>query len=131
VCSALDPAFNLWDSVEPYAQRLIREERGNVVQDLGRQAVDNLALLWRLPRRLDALASTLEDGTLAVTVPSVERRLNRLDATVRRVVSAVLFAGLLIGGAVVRPDDAVLGSVLMIVSVVPLLHALFSGRRAA
>ncbi|WP_372488139.1 ABC1 kinase family protein [Rathayibacter caricis] len=129
VCSALDPSFNLWDSVEPYAQRLIREERGNVAQDLGRQAVENLGLLWRLPRRLESLASTLEDGTLAVTVPSVERRLNRLDATVRRVVSAVLFAGLLIAGAVVRSDDGGLGSALMIVSIVPLLHALLSGRR--
>lgn len=130
VCSALDPAFNLWDSVEPYAQQLIREERGNVAQDLGKQALDTLGLLWRLPRRLDDLATTLEDGTLAVTVPSVERRLNRLDATVRRVVSAVLFAGLLIAGAVVRPDDSVLGSVLMIGSALPLLHALFSGRRS-
>jgi predicted unusual protein kinase regulating ubiquinone biosynthesis (AarF/ABC1/UbiB family) len=129
VCSALDPAFNLWDSVEPYAQQLIREERGNVAQDLGRQAAANLGLIWRLPRRLDALATTLEDGTLAVTVPSVERRLNRLDATVRRVVSAVLFAGLLIAGAVVRADDAGFGTTLMVVSALPLLHALFSGRR--
>ena len=40
VCSALDPQFNLWDSVEPYAQKLIREERGNVAQDLATQALD-------------------------------------------------------------------------------------------
>ncbi|MDY0914839.1 ABC1 kinase family protein [Rathayibacter festucae] len=129
VCSALDPSFNLWDSVEPYAQQLIREERGNVAQDVGRQALDTLGLLVRLPRRLDELATTLEDGTLAVTVPTVERRLNRLEGTVRRVVSAVLFAGLLIAGAVVRADDTVFGTVLMAVSVLPLLHALFSRSR--
>ncbi|TCL83204.1 MULTISPECIES: AarF/UbiB family protein [unclassified Rathayibacter] len=129
VCSALDPAFNLWDSVEPYAQQLIREERGNVAQDVGRQALDTLGLLVRLPRRLDELATTLEDGTLAVTVPTVERRLNRLEGTVRRVVSAVLFAGLLIAGAVVRADDTVFGTVLMAVSALPLLHALFSRSR--
>jgi predicted unusual protein kinase regulating ubiquinone biosynthesis (AarF/ABC1/UbiB family) len=129
VCSALDPAFNLWDSVEPYAQQLIREERGNVAQDVGRQALDTLGLLVRLPRRLDELATTLEDGTLAVTVPTVERRLNRLEGTVRRVVSAVLFAGLLIAGAVVRADDTVFGTVLMAASALPLLHALFSRSR--
>lgn len=126
VCSALDPAFNLWDSVEPYAQQLIREERGSVVTDVGRQAVDTLGLLWRLPRKLDELTDRLEDGTLAVTVPTIERRLTRIESTIRRVVSAVLFAGLLIAGAVVRPDDGVLGALLMGVSVLPLLHALLA-----
>jgi hypothetical protein len=43
-------------------------------------------------------------------------------------VSAVLFGGLLIGGALLLPSAAPLGIVLMCVSVVPLLHALF-GRR--
>ncbi|SMH44499.1 Predicted unusual protein kinase regulating ubiquinone biosynthesis, AarF/ABC1/UbiB family [Rathayibacter oskolensis] len=129
VASALDPAFNLWDSVEPYAQQLIREERGNVAQDIGRQAVDTLGLIWRLPRRLDELVTTLDDGRLAVTVPSVERRLTVLEGTVRRVISAVLFAGLLIAGAILRPDDGVLGTVLLVASVVPLLHALLGGRR--
>lgn len=126
VCSALDPAFNLWDSVEPYAQQLIREERGSVVTDVGRQAVDTLGLLWRLPRKLDELTDRLEDGTLAVTVPTIERRLTRIESTIRRVVSAMLFAGLLIAGAVVRPDDGVLGALLMGVSVLPLLHALLA-----
>lgn len=126
VCSALDPAFNLWDSVEPYAQQLIREERGSVVTDVGRQAVDTLGLLWRLPRKLDELTDRLEDGTLAVTVPTVERRLTRIEGTIRRVVSAVLFAGLLIAGAIVRPDDGVLGALLMGVSVLPLLHTLLA-----
>lgn len=126
VCSALDPAFNLWDSVEPYAQQLIQEERGSVVQDVGRQAVDTLGLLWRLPRKLDELTDRLEDGTLAVTVPTIERRLTRIEGTIRRVVSAVLFAGLLIAGAVMRPDDGGFGALLMAVSVLPLLHALLA-----
>jgi hypothetical protein len=41
----------------------------------------------------------------------------------------VLFAGLLIAGAVVRADDTVFGTVLMAVSALPLLHALFSRSR--
>jgi len=35
----------------------------------------------------------------------------------------------LIAGAVVRADDTVLGSSLMLASVVPLLHGLWAGRR--
>ncbi|MCS5720009.1 AarF/UbiB family protein [Herbiconiux sp. CPCC 205763] len=130
VCSALDPAFNLWDSVEPYAQQLIREERGNVVQDVGKQAVSNLGLVWRLPKRIDELVTRIDDGSVAFRSPDLEKRVGRLERSVGRIVSAVLFGALLVAGAVLRADDAVFGTVLMIVSVVPLLHALFAGRRA-
>jgi len=129
VASALNPAFNLWDSVEPYAAQLIRDERGNIAQDLGRQALDVAAVALRLPKRLDQLADRLEDGSLAVSSPRLERQVSRLDATARRLVSAVLFGALLIAGAVLRPDDTVFGTVLMVVSAAPLLHALFAGRR--
>jgi predicted unusual protein kinase regulating ubiquinone biosynthesis (AarF/ABC1/UbiB family) len=130
VASALDPSFNLWDSVEPYATQLIRDERGNIAQDLGRQALDIAAVALRLPRRLDALADRLEDGSLAVRSPRLERQVSRIDRTARRLVSALLFGSLLIAGAVLRADDTVFGTVLMAASAVPLLHALFAGRRA-
>jgi hypothetical protein len=42
----------------------------------------------------------------------------------------MLFGALLIAGALVRPDDAVFGTVLIAVSALPLLHAIFPGRRA-
>jgi len=129
VCSALNPAFNLWDSVEPYATQLLRDERGNVAQDLGKQALENVGIAWGLPKRLDGLITKVEDGTVAVASPGLERRVARLERTVSRVGSALVFGALLIAGAVLRADDTVLGSVLMIGSVIPLLHALFAGRR--
>ncbi|MEA9984886.1 MULTISPECIES: ABC1 kinase family protein [Subtercola] len=129
VCSALDPAFNLWDSVEPYAQQLIRDERGNVVQDIAKQALQTAGIVVRLPTRLDALLTRFDDGTVAVTSPSLERRVARLERTAGRVISAILFGVLLIAGAVLHSDDVVLGTVLMIASVIPLLHTLLAGRR--
>ncbi|GAA2070874.1 ABC1 kinase family protein [Microbacterium hatanonis] len=126
-CSALDPAFNIWDAVEPYANRLIREEGGNVVQGFAKQAVSLAGLAARLPRRFDDLATRIEDGRIAVQTPKLDRRIGSLERMGRRVVSAVLFAALLIAGAVLRVDDAVFGTVLMSISVVPLLHALFAG----
>jgi predicted unusual protein kinase regulating ubiquinone biosynthesis (AarF/ABC1/UbiB family) len=126
-CSALDPAFNIWDAVEPYANRLIRDEGGNVVQGFAKQAVSLAGLAARLPRRFDDLATRIEDGRIAVQTPKLDRRIGSLERMGRRVVSAVLFAALLIAGAVLRIDDAVFGTVLMSISVVPLLHALFAG----
>jgi predicted unusual protein kinase regulating ubiquinone biosynthesis (AarF/ABC1/UbiB family) len=129
VCSALDPSFNLWDSVEPYAAQLIKEERGRVAQDLGGQVLSAATLALRLPKRLDGLVDRFEEGSVSVSVPSVERRVDRLERTARRIVSAVLFGALLIAGAVLRAEDAVFGTVLIVASIAPLLHALFSGRR--
>lgn len=127
VCSALDPAFNIWEAVEPYAAGLMRDERGNVAQALARQATDAVAVAARLPRRLDKLTTRLEEGKLAVDAPRIDRRLARLERLGRRILSAVLFAALLVGGILLRPDDPVLGTVLLVASIVPLLHALFAG----
>lgn len=130
VCSSLDPAFNIWDAVEPYAQRLIREETGNVVQGLAKDAVEVVQSMWRLPRRVDELAARIEEGRVSVQTPKLDRRLASLERLGARVLGAVLFAGLLVAGALVRADDAVLGTVLMSASALPLLYALFTGRRS-
>ncbi|MGO4121691.1 ABC1 kinase family protein [Arthrobacter sp. YAF16] len=129
VCSSLDARFNLWDAVEPYAAQLLRDERGNIVQDVAQQALDAAGVALRLPKRLDGLISLIEDGSLSVANPRLERQLARLDRTAQRAASALIFGALLIAGAVVRADDAVLGNVLMIASAVPLLHGLWTGRR--
>ncbi|MFE4197425.1 ABC1 kinase family protein [Paenarthrobacter sp. NPDC056912] len=129
VCSSLDARFNLWDSVEPYAAQLLREERGKLAKDAAAQALETAAVAMRLPKRLDGLVTRLEEGSLHVSNPRVERQLARLIRTAQRAVSAIIFAALLISGSVVRPDDPVLGNVLMIVSAVPLLYGLWSGGR--
>jgi predicted unusual protein kinase regulating ubiquinone biosynthesis (AarF/ABC1/UbiB family) len=127
MCSRLDPAFNIWDAVEPYSAKLLRAEGGNLVQDVAKRALAAASTLARLPQRLDSLTTRIEDGNLAVQNPRLERRVAALERTGRRVVSAVLFAALLIAAVMLRPSDLVLGNVLMAVSVAPLLHAVFAG----
>lgn len=129
VCSSLDARFNLWDSVEPYAGQLLREERGNLVKDVAAQALDTAAVTFGLPKRLDGLLTRLESGSLPVASPRLERRLARLVRAAQQVASAMIFGALLIAGAVVRSGDTVLGNVLMIVAVLPLLHVFWMGRR--
>ena len=129
VCSALDAQFNLWDSVEPYASQLLKDERGNVVKDVAKQAVELAGVVVGLPKRLDSVITRIENGQLAVETPRLERRVALLERAARRLVSALLFGALLIAGAVIRPDDSTLGTVLMSVSALPLLHALLAGNR--
>ncbi len=127
LCSTLDPQFNIWNAVEPYADRLLREERGGIVESFAREAADTAAIAARLPRRLDGLATRLEDGEIAVETPRLDRQIRYLERAVARMTSALMFFGLLLGGVLLRSSDAVLGTVLMAASAVPLLHALLSG----
>ncbi|WP_439593394.1 ABC1 kinase family protein [Microbacterium sp.] len=127
VCSGLDPAFNIWDAVEPYADGLLRDERGNVVQAFAREAVTVAGIAARLPRRVDDVLTRLESGKLAVETPRLDARIRSLERIGRRILAGVVFAGLLIGGVLLRSQDAVFGTVLMAVSALPLLYALFAG----
>lgn len=124
VCSSLDARFNLWDSVEPYAARLLRDERGNVVRDAASQAWEIAAAAVAMPRRLDALIRKVDEGSLEVANPRLERHMAKLVRLGQRVVAALIFGALLIAGALVRPEDHVLSNVLMICSVLPLLFGL-------
>ncbi|WP_292719535.1 AarF/UbiB family protein [Microbacterium sp. 13-71-7] len=127
MCSGLDPQFNIWESIEPYATRLLADESGNLVQDFAQQAISNAGVLWRLPKRIDDLVTRVDEGTVTFDTSRIERRLDRIDGLIRRGVSGLLFAALLIGGALVLAVNPVLGTVLMSVSVLPLLHTLFAG----
>ncbi|TFC91221.1 AarF/UbiB family protein [Cryobacterium sp. TmT3-12] len=126
MCSSLDPAFNIWNSVEPYSAKLIRTEGGNVVQAVARQALSVAGVIARLPQRLDNLTTRFEEGAISVQTPRLERRMVGLERTGRQIISAILFAALLIGGILLRDDDAVIGTVLVVGSALPLLHALFA-----
>jgi len=131
VCSALDPQFNIWNAIEPYASRLLREESGNLALSAAREVVDYAAMFLRLPGRIDTLITRINEGVVTVATPALDRRLTRLERLVRRAVGAVLFAGLLVGGILLLPALAPLGIVLMSVSALPLLFAMFpisSGR---
>ncbi|MFE6966143.1 ABC1 kinase family protein [Agromyces sp. NPDC057679] len=127
MCSSLDPEFNVWDAVEPYATQLLNEERGDLAQDLLGQAMTSAGLLWGMPKRVDALITKADQGRMSFDTSRLERRLDRLEGVARRILSGVLFAALLIGGALLLAPNPALGTTLMIASALPLLHALFAG----
>jgi predicted unusual protein kinase regulating ubiquinone biosynthesis (AarF/ABC1/UbiB family) len=127
VCTALNPGFNVWTAIEPYAKRLTRQESGGAARAVIQQAVATVGIIARLPQQLDSLSTLLQRGQLSIETPGVDRRLRALEQLAQRAVSAIIFAGLLLGGIFLRPSDLVLGGVLMAVSALPLLHAVFAG----
>ncbi|WES64578.1 AarF/UbiB family protein [Microbacter sp. GSS18] len=127
LCSSLDPAFNVWDAAEPYAQQLLREERGNIVQSVAKEVSSVAGIVARLPRRVDDLVTKLDDGKLAVDMSSLDRRFARLERLARRGVWGAVFGSLLVGGALLYGSEAAWGTTLMLLSIPPGLAAIFSG----
>lgn len=127
MCSGLNPSFNVWDAVEPFAAQLLRDESRNTVGAFAEHAWQTAATAARLPGRIDAVITEIEEGTITFDTSRLERRLDSLMRIGARVISAVLFAGLAIGGAVLLAPVLPLGIVLLSASVVPLLHAVFGG----
>lgn len=127
VCSSVNPEFNIWNAIEPYSAKLIRAEGGNVLQEALKNGLNTLRLLALLPQRIDSLISQAELGQLTIRNPELERRTSTLERSVRRVISAMLFGVFFIAGLIVFDNHSVLGTWLIVISGVPLLHALFAG----
>ncbi len=129
VTSALNRDFNMWDAVDPFARTVLSGGGTNAIRGLGQQALSLANTVARLPKRLDELTARLDRGQVAVRTPELDRRMRRVELAVARVGSAVVFAGLLVAGVLLRPTDDVLGWVLMGASALPLLHVVLGGRR--
>ncbi len=128
VTSALDRDFNMWDAVDPFARTVLSAGGTDALRNFPRRAFDYASTLARLPRQLDRLVSHIDRGEAAVRTPEIDRRLGSMDRAIGRLASAIVFAGLLFAGVLLRPTDEVFGWVLIGASAVPLLHVVITGR---
>jgi predicted unusual protein kinase regulating ubiquinone biosynthesis (AarF/ABC1/UbiB family) len=128
VTSSLNREFNMWDALDPFARTLVNGGGASTARGLTKAALSFGNTLFRLPQRLDSALTRLERGELVIRNPELEGRIRVLDSSVRRATSSVLFSALLIAGLVVRGDDEVLSTVLLVTSILPLLHAIGIGR---
>lgn len=127
VCTALNPSFNIWTAIEPYAARLTQKERGAAARTVVQQLLTTAGDMARLPGQLDALSTLIQRGQLSVNTPGLDRRIRSFEHLARRVLSAIIFAGLLLGGIYLKQSEEVLGWVLIVGSGLPLIHAMFAG----
>jgi predicted unusual protein kinase regulating ubiquinone biosynthesis (AarF/ABC1/UbiB family) len=128
MCSGLDPEFNLWTSIAPYANDLIQGEGGGTWGTILEEGTKIFQVLIGLPARTDRVLTTIERGELSVQTPMLDLRVRRLERTIGRVSGAIVFAGMLIAGAVLYPANSGLAEALMGASVLPLLWTMLSGR---
>ena len=135
MCTGLDPDFNLWTSISPYATKLISAEGGSTFQTILAEATKIFQVLVGLPSRTDRVLQTLEHGELNVQTPLLNLRVRQLERAVGRINNGLVFAALLIAGAILYRTDVVLarwfmgGSALVFVGMMMAGRGGHSGRR--
>jgi predicted unusual protein kinase regulating ubiquinone biosynthesis (AarF/ABC1/UbiB family) len=129
MCVGLDPNFNLWNQLAPYAQKLVAEE-GLSNWDIWLDEIGNLFKeLIALPAQTGQVLTRLERGELNVNVPQVNRQIYHLESAVNRMTGSIIFAAFLFGGVLLRQSgDIRLGYLFWALSGVTLFWTIFLAR---
>ncbi|MFM8321582.1 MAG: ABC1 kinase family protein [Chloroflexota bacterium] len=98
MCTGLDPHFNLWAHLAPFARKLMAEEvhagRENWLGELEKTA----RAVISVPQKMDRMLARLERGDVAVRMPELHQQVQRLEHSNRQLAAAIVFAALLLGG---------------------------------
>jgi predicted unusual protein kinase regulating ubiquinone biosynthesis (AarF/ABC1/UbiB family) len=129
MCTGLDANFNVWSALAPYTTKLVSGESGSTWQTITDEGGKLVQTLIALPKRVDRVLTTAERGELAVRTPMLELRMRRLEQASNRGVFALVFAALLLAGAMLWTVEPLLAKILMGASGLPLLAVLFGGGR--
>jgi len=104
MCVGLNPEFNFFNSLRPFAEGLLTEETGDWINELLPALMEQIQALARLPARMERTLSKIERGEVTVTArftPELERQFLRLTKAANRVVGSIVFAALLLAGSFV------------------------------
>jgi len=126
MCTGLDPGFNVWESIRPYAEDLVKSEVTGNWEMWWEEIEVLLRSLISLPRRLDGMLGQVERGELQVQAPGLEDHLANIEKNLQGLTGAVLFAALFIGGMqLVLSGFSLPGFILLGSAFIPLLVILF------
>ena len=129
MCTGLDPNFNLWGQLSPYAQKLVAEEGISNWEIWLDEIGDLVKELVGLPAQTGRVLTRLERGELNVNTPQVNRQIYHLESAVNRLTGSVVFAAFLFGGVLLyRGGDVTLGYLFWALSGLTMFWMIFFSR---
>ncbi len=129
MCSGLNPDFNLWTQLAPYARKLVEEETSSGLDYWLDELGEMLQNLLALPGQTSRVLAQAEGSGLLVQSPQVNRELRSLTRSVDRLTGGLLFSALLIGGIMlVNSGSTIYGGGLLGASGLALLWILFGNK---
>ena len=98
MCTGLEPDFNLWLQLAPYARKLVEEETSSGIDYWLDELGEILQTLLALPGQTSRVLAQAEGSGLLVQSPQISREVRSLTRSVDRLTGGIVFAALLIGG---------------------------------
>jgi predicted unusual protein kinase regulating ubiquinone biosynthesis (AarF/ABC1/UbiB family) len=98
MCTGLEPDFNLWAQLSPFARKLIEKEATKGIGDWLEELGGVLQNLIALPSQASRVFAQAERGELILQSPQVAREVHALRRSVDGLTGGVIFLGLLLGG---------------------------------
>jgi predicted unusual protein kinase regulating ubiquinone biosynthesis (AarF/ABC1/UbiB family) len=98
MCAGLDPDFNVWRQLEPYARKLMVGEQQSEWEGWLDQAGELVKELITLPGQTSKILTRLARGELQFTLPQVSRQIYHLETAVNRLFGGLMCAVFLLAG---------------------------------
>jgi predicted unusual protein kinase regulating ubiquinone biosynthesis (AarF/ABC1/UbiB family) len=105
MATSLDPNFDLWNGIIPFAEKLAADELSRDWRGWLDEIGKLVRLVVQLPTRVDHFITQAEHGELTLQVSLATdsaRSVRRLERSVDRLAWGVIFASLLISGTILR-----------------------------
>lgn len=129
MCTGLDPQFNLWDHLAPFARKLISEQARAGWETWLEEAEKLARTFLLLPLKMDATLTKIERGEISVQTPEVAQQVQRLEHTLSNIVISVVFSAFLLSGVdLLLAGKELLGGVLLSGAGVSLLSLIIRSR---
>jgi len=127
ICVGLNPDFNMWTNMAPYAQKLVQNEGGTTLQTILKEVVSTLQILVSLPKKTETLLNRIEQGRLETHDPELHYRMHRVERSQNQLIKAILFAAFFLGGIqVYLAGHSLVAGGLGIASLLALISLLFT-----
>lgn len=129
MCTGLDPDFNLWSQLAPYARKLIEQEATKGISEWLEELGGMLQNLIALPSQASRVLAQTEGGGLLVQSPQMSRDVRSLTRSVDRLTGGIVFLGLLLSGiSLYNAGNTLYGEGMLVAALVTLLWILFLRR---
>jgi len=130
MCTGLDPQFNVWEHLAPYARKIMLEEAKANGETWLAELEKFARTLVTVPQKMDTVLSKMERGEFVVRAPEISQQVQRLESGFRRITVAIIFAALLMGGIqLYLSREVVMGIILLSGAGFGFLWLLFNNRR--
>ena len=97
MCTGLNPQFNLWERLAPYAKSLISNEAGGNWQFWLEEIEKVIKEIIVLPSQAGRVLNLMEKGDLVIQTPSLNQQVGYMEKALQKLTLSVLFSAIFIG----------------------------------